>query len=67
MDNNPQCYILRFSDIGQSVSEQLSFKGFTIYGHGGHLGHVPGDATLTIYITSAFPYIRILYIQFGLD
>ena len=33
----PQCYIPCFVEIGQSVPEG---KNFSIYGRGGHLGHV---------------------------
>ena len=34
---SPQCYIPSFMKIGPPV---LDLKVFTIYGHGGHLGHV---------------------------
>ena len=36
---------------------------FTIYGHGGHLGHV----TWTIYINFRSPFPRWLHIKFGFD
>ena len=36
---------------------------FTIYGHGGHLGHV----TWTIYINFRSPFPRRLHIKFGFD
>ena len=37
---SPGCYILSFVEIGPPVPEKI-FKGFfTIYGHGGHIGHV---------------------------
>ena len=37
---SPRCYISSFVKIGLPVTEKI-FKGsFTIYGHGGHLGHV---------------------------
>ena len=36
---------------------------FTIYGHGGHLGHV----TWTIYINFRFGSLRMLYMKFGFD
>ena len=39
------------------------FKVFTIYGHGGHLGHV----TWTIYINFCSPFPRRLHIKFGFD
>ena len=36
-----RCYIPSFVEIGLLVPEKKIFKGFfTIYGHGGHLGHV---------------------------
>ena len=35
-----------FVEIGPPVPEKKIFEGFTIYGHGGHLGHV----TWIIYI-----------------
>ena len=40
MDWSPRFYIPSFVEIGLPVPEKI-FKGFfTIYGHGGHLGHV---------------------------
>ena len=36
----PKCYIPSFVAIGLPVPEKKILKGFTIYGHGGHLGHV---------------------------
>ena len=36
----PRCYIPRFMKIGPPVLEEKILKVFTIYGHGGHLGHV---------------------------
>ena len=39
------------------------FKVFTIYGHGGHLGHV----TLTSYINVISPLPRGLHMKFGFD
>ena len=39
------------------------FLVFTIYGHGGHLGHVTG----TIYINFLSPFLRRLHIKFGFD
>ena len=38
-------------------------KVFTIYGHGGHLGHV----TWTIYINFLSPFPRRLQMKFGFD
>ena len=38
---SPRCYIPSFVEIGLLVPEKKIFEGFfTIYGHGGHLGHV---------------------------
>ena len=37
---SPRYYIPNFMEIGLLVLEKKIFKGFTIYGHGGHLGHV---------------------------
>ena len=37
---SPQCYIPSFVEIGPSVLRGRILKVFTIYGHGGHLGHV---------------------------
>ena len=39
MGPGPQCYIPKFMEIGPLAPEKKSFKGFTIYGCGGHLGH----------------------------
>ena len=38
-------------------------KVFTIYGHGGHLGHV----TWTIYINFCYSFPRRLHMKFGID
>ena len=43
------------------ASGEEDFKGFTIYRHGGYLGHV----TWTIYIKKISPLPRRLYIKFG--
>ena len=53
----------KFKIIGLLVLEKKIFKGFTIYEHGGHLGHV----TWTIYINFHSPSPRRLHIKFGLD
>ena len=38
---SPGCYIPSFVEIGLPVPEKKIFEGFfTIYGRGGHLGHV---------------------------
>ena len=53
-----------FKIIRLTVLEKKIFLRFlTIYGHGGHLGHV----TWTIYINFRSPYPRRLHIKFGFD
>ena len=38
---SPRCYILVFMEIGPPVPEKKIFETFlTIYGRGGHLGHM---------------------------
>ena len=38
---SPQCYIPSFVEFGPPVPEEKIFEGFfTVYGRGGHLGHV---------------------------
>ena len=54
----------KFQDHRTSGSGEEDFlKVFTIYGHGGHLGHV----TWTIYINFRSPLPRRLHIKFGFD
>ena len=53
----------KFQDHRTSGSGEDFFKVFTIYGHGGHLGHV----TWTVYITFRSPFPRRLHIKFGFD
>ena len=62
MGQSPQCYIPSFVEIDPSVPEK-SFYGFTIYRHGGHIGHV----TWTIYITFRSPFLRMHHMKFGFD
>ena len=53
-----------FFEIGPPVPEEKISKGFfTIYGHGGHLGHV----TLFIYIYIGYPFLLMLHIKFGFN
>ena len=52
----------KFEDHRPSGSRE-KFKVFTIYGHGGHLGHV----TWTIYINFRSPFPGRLHIIFGFD
>ena len=40
MGQSPLCYIPSVVEIGQLVPEKFFFKGFIIYGRGGHLGNV---------------------------
>ena len=63
MGRSPQLYIPSFVEIGQPVAEKRFLKVFTIYGHGGHLGHV----TWTIYTNFGSPFQRRLHINFGFD
>ena len=44
-------------------SGEAFLKVFTIYGHGGHLGHV----TWTIYTNFSSPFPRRLHIKFDFD
>ena len=37
---SPRCYIPSFVEISLSILEKIFKRFFTIYGHGGHLGHV---------------------------
>ena len=53
----------KFEDHRTCGSGEDFFKVFTMYGHGGHLGHV----TLTIYINFCSPFPRRLLIKFGFD
>ena len=43
--------------------EEDILRFFTIYGHGGHLGHV----TWTIYINFRSHFLRMLHMKFGFD
>ena len=61
MGRSPRCYIPSFVKIGSGEEDFL--RVFTIYGRGGHLGHV----TWTIYINFRSPFPRRLHIKFGFD
>ena len=52
-----------FQDHRTSSSEKRFLKAYTIYGHGGHFGHV----TWTIYINFLSPLPRRLNIKIGFD
>ena len=51
-----------FKITGLPVLKKKIFKYFTIYGHGGHLGH----ATWTIYINFRSPFPKRLHMKFGI-
>ena len=58
---SPRCYIPSFVEIGPP--EKKSFEWlFTIYGHGGHLGHV----TIIMETSFNFPVPESLHTKFGL-
>ena len=52
-----------FVEIGPAVSEKKILKCFTIYGHGGHLGHV----TWFIYKDIGPPFLKMLLLKFGFN
>ena len=54
----------KFQNHWPSGSGEEDFKSFfSVYSHGGHLGHV----TLTIYINFLSPFPRMLHMKFGFD
>ena len=54
----------KFRGIGPPVPEKKIFKGFfTIYGRGGHLGHV----TQRLRTNFRSPYPSKLHLKFGFD
>ena len=60
----PRCYIPSFVGIGPLVPEKKIIKGFfTIYGRGGHLGHMIQMARTNF----RSPYPRLPHIKFGFD
>ena len=62
---NPRCYIPSFMEIGLPVPKKkiLLDRVFTIYGHGGHLGHV------TSIMSSDFHFLVLesFHTKFGSD
>ena len=58
-----RCYTPSFVEIGLPVPEKKIFMVFTIYGHGGHLGHM----IWTIYINFRSRFLRMLHMKFGFD
>ena len=64
MSKSPRCYIPSFVEIGLPSPEKKIFEWVsTIYGHGGHLGHV----TQMPRTNFCSPYPRRLHIKFGFD
>ena len=68
MSRSPRCYIQSFVGKGPLGLEKKIFEGlftflrvFTIYGHGGHLGHV----TSIMLINFHFHLPNILHTKFG--
>ena len=53
----------KFNCNWSTGSREDFFMVSTIYGHGGHLGHV----TWTIYINFRSPFLRMLHVKFGFD
>ena len=53
----------KFQNHRPSGSGEDFLKVFSIYSHGGHVGHV----TLTIYINFLSPFPRMLHMKFGFD
>ena len=49
MCRSPQCYIPSFMEIGRPVPEKDFWRVFTVYGHGGLLGHVTSTMLSTFY------------------
>ena len=62
MDWSSRCNIPSFMEINPPVPEKI-LKGFTIHGHGSHLGHVTQMPQTNFHS----PYPRQLNIKFGFD
>ena len=65
---DPRSYVILDAKYQVSLKsvhwfQRRFFKVFTIYGHGGYLGHV----TWTIYINFGSPFLRMLHMKFGID
>ena len=61
---SPRCYIPSFVEIGVPVPEKKIFEGFfTIYGRGGHLGHVTSIMSSDFYFLETESFHK----QFGSD
>ena len=64
MGRSPQYYIPSFVEIDLPVPEKKIFEGFfTIYGHGGHLGHVTSMMSSDFH----FPVPESFLTKFGLE
>ena len=62
---SPQCYIPIFVEIGQLVPEKKIFESFyTVYEHGGHLGHVPSNMSSDFHFLVPEAFIQNL-VQIG--
>ena len=57
-----RCYISSFVEIGPSVPKKI-FKGFTIYGHGGYLGHVTSIMSINFHFLVPISFLS----NFGSD
>ena len=64
MGLSPQCYIPSFVEIGLPVPEKKIVEGFfTIYGRGGHFGHVTSIMSSNI----QFLVPKSFHTKFGLE
>ena len=62
---SPRCYIPSYLKIGLPVPEKIFEGFFTIYGRGGHLGHVTCDPDATNKLSVPLP--KEAHIKFGFD
>ena len=60
---SPRCYIPSFVEIGPPVPEKIFEVFFSIYGRGGHLGHV----TSIMLSDFHFPVPESVHKKFGSD
>ena len=62
---SPRCYIPSFVEMGLPVPMKKIFKRvFTIYGHGGHLGHVTSIMSSDFFSLYLKAFIKI-FVQIG--
>ena len=59
--SNAACQVSKIIEL--LVMKSKILKAFTLYWHGGHLGHV----TWPIYINFGSPLPKMLHIKFGFD